>query len=83
MKANGKVTSAELRLAAAIRKRALPGGSAPLAAVAELLGQPVQQTARTAESGMRHGITVIYTYMGERRLALSDQGWDITERSKR
>jgi hypothetical protein len=77
VKANTKITSADLALAGAVRTLAWPGGSVLAADLAAHLARPVAEVLRTAENAQRHGVAYWYTYAGERRVGLSNEGWEL------
>ena len=81
--ANGKPTAGDLKLARTVRRLTPPGGSALAASVASILGEPVETTKRHARAAEAHGIAYLYTYQGETRIGLSNDGWALSEPAKR
>ena len=74
MRANGKITAADLRLATAVRHLAPPGGTALVTDVAARMGRPVVDVLRAADaSPLAHR----YAYQGRVYVGLSEQGWEI------
>jgi hypothetical protein len=88
-KANGKITSGDLKLVGAVSRlvraewRGLAGGSVLAGDVAAALGQPVETVKRDAARAQAHGVASIYTYQGETRIGLSNEGWELTQPRRR
>jgi hypothetical protein len=77
VRANGKITGGDLKLADAVRALAPPGGSALVADVAARMRKPVADVLKAADAALSHGVGHRYAYQGMTYVALSNEGWEL------
>jgi hypothetical protein len=68
-------TDDDRRLAKAVHKLTAPGGSVALADLAAHLHRQLRVVKGLAEAAERRGVAYCYSYQGQARVGLSNEGW--------